>query len=136
MVTYRYIDDQNLVLGVLTGDLDDEQLLATADDVSANERIRPGYFELVDTRHAASMDRLSAEGLRKVAARASPHLRPPGGRMALVVAESLTYGLARMYSVYAEETRSEIEVFRDIEEACAWLGIDCARDEIREFIDG
>ena len=46
--------------------------------------------------------------------------QPP--RVALVVAPGLQYGLARMYQQYADLARKiEIRVFKEEEEAAAWL---------------
>jgi hypothetical protein len=55
-------------------------------------------------------------------AKAGAHLRPDG-RTALVVGDLLSFGISRMYELLAELKDHPIRhhVFRDVEEALAWL---------------
>ena len=48
-------------------------------------------------------------------------------RGAYLVADDFTYGLARMYAGSAGVYYEEQEIFRDIEEALAWLGVDATQ---------
>ncbi len=43
--------------------------------------------------------------------------------LALVMPQSLSYGLARMYQAYRDNGDESARVFRDISEAYAWLGV-------------
>jgi hypothetical protein len=43
---------------------------------------------------------------------------------ALVVSETLTYGLSRMYDSVVYSEKYEVNVFRDINDAKAWLGLE------------
>lgn len=43
---------------------------------------------------------------------------------AMVVSESLTFGLSRMYDGVVYSEKYEINVFNDIDEAKAWLGLE------------
>ena len=48
--------------------------------------------------------------------------RASGSKTAIVVSESLDYGLSRMITILTEDTTTyDIEVFRDIAEAYKWL---------------
>ena len=51
------------------------------------------------------------------------HLRA-GGKSALVMPRDLHFGLGKMFQAYSEidNLQIEVEVFRNIEEAIAWLG--------------
>ena len=53
------------------------------------------------------------------------HLRK-GGKTAMVISKDLNYGLTRMYQAHAEgeELDFEIRVFRDMEKAKEWLGVE------------
>ena len=44
------------------------------------------------------------------------------GRKAIVVPGDAAYGLARMFAVYAESERLNVQVFRARDAALAWLG--------------
>lgn len=48
--------------------------------------------------------------------------RPPGrGRVAAVASGDLTFALARMYEALSSEVPVELMVFRDVDEARAWV---------------
>jgi len=45
----------------------------------------------------------------------------PGARMAFVAGGDLEFGLIRMFEVFREDDKVETYVFRDLEQAWAWL---------------
>ena len=53
------------------------------------------------------------------------HLRI-GGKTAVVIAKDLNFGIMRMYEAYAESEEIDFEtrVFRDMEKAKEWLGVE------------
>jgi hypothetical protein len=53
------------------------------------------------------------------------HLRK-GGKTAMVISKDLDYGLTRIYQAYAETEgiAFEIRIFRDMEKAKEWLGVE------------
>lgn len=48
----------------------------------------------------------------------------PGVRRAVVANSDVSFGMARMYAIASENSGQTIEVFRDINAAKAWLGIE------------
>ena len=48
----------------------------------------------------------------------------PGVRRAVVANSDASFGMARMYAIASENSGQTIEVFRDMDAAKAWLGID------------
>ena len=46
------------------------------------------------------------------------------GRRAVVVAQKVNYGLARMSQIFRDEEAATFKVFEDLAEAREWLGID------------
>ena len=48
----------------------------------------------------------------------------PGSRRAIVVDADVVFGVSRMYEVFAHEMGPEIQIFRDMDAARAWLGLD------------
>lgn len=91
-------------------------------DLLALPSWRQGMPILSDYREADAGG-LSTEDIRSMAAeyaRLSDRIGP--GRSALVVAESLEYGIARMWISWTEmKTTREIRVFQSLAEASAWL---------------
>lgn len=86
----------------------------------------PTRFVIWDYRQG-SLSRLSAEDLRSIISAGAPFAyKRRGGRTAIVCAHELDYGLSRMYQIIAElhHIPFEIDVFRDMQSALKWLGID------------
>jgi len=84
----------------------------------ADPALRPGSHLLWDASEAPA--RASADKMRSLLhfQGASAKL---SNRCAMVVANDLQFGVARMFSVYAEEAGVTVQVFRDIAAAKAWL---------------
>jgi hypothetical protein len=77
--------------------------------------------ELIDARNASTS--ITAEQVRLLAHRAAGMLsRVRLGPSALVTNDDVVFGMARMYSVFAEGAGAVVEVFRDIDAASRWLG--------------
>jgi hypothetical protein len=77
--------------------------------------------ELIDARHATTD--ITAEQVRHLAHRAAGMLsRVRLGPSALVTNNDVVFGMARMYSIFAEGAGAVVEVFRDIDAASRWLG--------------
>ena len=122
MTRRHYRDAENLVISVFAGKVDDAELEAHVEGLITEGRLKPGFRELADCRGITSQDQVTTEGLRRTARLEAVSRLPEGGPLALVAPSGSTYGVARMYSVFAEKTRREIAVFTEIEEACGWLG--------------
>jgi hypothetical protein len=77
--------------------------------------------ELSDIR---GIDRLevTTEGVDRMVQhdeRHAPEVR--AHRLAIVASQDIVYGMARMYQSLTEQTVANVRIFRDIEEARAWL---------------
>ena len=84
-------------------------------------RNESGYtheLRLWDFQH--SIFPLKHEDLENVAAQASI-ADAATGKVAMVVREDLSFGVARMYAAYRNTPFTEVEVFREESEAIAWL---------------
>lgn len=97
----------------------------TMDDGRAhNEALRndpdfsPSMRQLSDARTARSA--VSSEGIRTLAKTSA---FGPESRRAILVADSNTFGVSRMYEAQADQA-GHLRIFRDEAEALAWLGID------------
>ena len=84
-----------------------------------------GTNELADVRQAQALD-VSAATLRKVDAlhRERYAGSDAGFRTAILTRKDQPYGIARMYQVFSDEGPENVKIFREMEEALEWLGID------------
>jgi len=99
----------------------DAELLALAERVLRN----PGYpsprRELIDLRRVEGTS-VSAETLSRIAAAFGAEDETPAqSRVAMVAPANLVYGLSRMYQSYRADSPLPLRVFRDYDEALAWL---------------
>ncbi len=116
--------ERHLVELTFEGDVPFEEEVEALEDVISDDRYRPGASWLVDRRASRmlitpaqvqeQLDKVEAEGRRLC-----------GARMAHVVTALADFGLLRMTEqLAAGRLPNELAVFRDIDEARAWLGVD------------
>jgi hypothetical protein len=44
-------------------------------------------------------------------------------KAAIVISKDVTFGMARMFQVFVEQSSIDIAIFRNMEEALRWLGV-------------
>ena len=80
--------------------------------------------EIGDARGAERLD-VTPEGIRRFAQFDEEHReRLAGYRLALIVGDDRTFGLARMYEALTRENVEGVRVFRDEAAAREWIGLD------------
>ena len=88
-------------------------------DALADPSFARGQGIIVDVTGSES-DRTHDE-IRQFAVFLGERRAEMGNRMAIVVSDSLHYGLGRMLSVYAEFQHLDVAVFRQFEDAIQWM---------------
>jgi hypothetical protein len=86
------------------------------------EDFSPGIDSIWDFRKTTSAS-VTNDDLKEIARyneRIGP-IRGPKWKAALVVSTDLFFGLARMFEAFADSAPNEIKVFRNMEEATAWI---------------
>lgn len=85
-----------------------------------HELARP-WREIVDGSQITDMA-ITPEGQRQLAILAAAYPATlQGGRVAMVALTDITYGMFRMWEIQREELDYTVHVFRNFEEAIAWL---------------
>jgi len=111
-----------LRMHVATGTLTPDELEDALKDAYRRSDYRPEGNSLCDLREAGA-DGFSGAEIRHIVGTVLEHRGAPSGtRTAIVVARDLNFGLARMFAHQLEaKSHSDVMVFRDIDEAMAWL---------------
>ena len=111
----------------VTGELTLVRLKNALSAVYARPGFRYDQSSLWDLRKATTQH-VSAAEVQSIAALVKKHWAgSEAARSALVVSTDLDYGMARMYEMLMEgEIGPRVKVFRDMEEAKAWL--ECEED--------
>jgi hypothetical protein len=98
--------------------VDYERRVVDAPDFDSN------FSEIFDLREAA-ISSLSFDDADELVDFERAHSRYLGPRRcAFVAPDDINYGTARMYSTLEEDSPMETRVFRDLDSALAWLGVD------------
>jgi len=111
---------RRIIISEATGALTDEDVLRYTEWVRSDPALRE-FDMLMDLRAVAKVE-VTPEGLRE-----SALLIPSASeaeeryRIAIVAGSDLVYGMARMYEMLREGAVGEVRIFRDMEEAKAWL---------------
>jgi hypothetical protein len=101
------------------GELSDGDLREMYESLRRDPAFDPSFRQLCDLRSVTRIT-TSVETLRFIAQR---RIFQPGTRRAFVVGREVDFGLARLFQAYSEVEGQTVEVFRNMSEAEAWLGI-------------
>ena len=107
---------------VLTGSVSQEELEDVLGEVYSRPDFLPDADTLCDLREA-DLGQLSHTVIKSIADYVAKNRgAQPRARTAIVVGRNLAFGLARMYGQMLEaSSEASVMVFRDMDEAMAWL---------------
>jgi len=122
-LTYE-IDAMRGVISVTgIGELTDQQLVDLHNRFASDPAVKPEFAVLFDMRGATGAG-VTPEGVRNLAG--LPFVLSRESKRAVVVGTDLGFGMARMYGLRREPRNPVFEVFRDLDEAQGWIGLDRA----------
>lgn len=117
-VTYRINND--IVELSLVGECPPDEVIQTFHE-ALDDPVAPSQFGLfLDVRKSTSLATRSTAEIIRVAEHLGPH-RDRVKRCAVLATEQVHFGLSRLGAVYSETAGVMTSVFRDREEAMAWL---------------
>ncbi len=121
-ISYRIDSERNLVLAEGSGVLTDDDLLVFRKRIINDPAFHSGMRELADFR-AVEKHVHTTEGLNRFLEQEKKYAEILGRdyRIAIVTGSDLHFGFSRMYIVGVADTLPEVQVFRDMDEAEAWL---------------
>ena len=112
----------DVIRTVLSGTVTDEELLSYYHALVLVD-IDGRWREVVDGRAITSYS-ITSNGQRQLAKFMAQHAeRLRGGRVAMVAASEVTFGMFRMWQLQREGLDYQVEVFRELDEALAWVRI-------------
>ncbi|HEX5131445.1 MAG TPA: hypothetical protein VFX92_03040 [Candidatus Krumholzibacteria bacterium] len=118
-VSYRF--DGSILEMTFDGDCPPDhvtqQFLNALADPACPERV----VLLADVSKSTSLATRPAEDIQRVAAFLGPHAERISRRCAVLAAEDIQFGLSRLGAVYSETAGVATRVFRNRDEALAWL---------------
>lgn len=122
-IEHEFDAERRILCVRMFGAVSDEDVLRYAEEITRNAVEDPVHDELIDVREVDSPI-ASTETLRRVAAMFSGSERQPESvKIAFVATSDAAYGIARMYQAFRSNSAAAMKVFRDVDEARAWLGL-------------
>ncbi len=117
-ISYDIDAATGVLSSVFTGKVPPGEILDWYDELQGHPDFRPDLIQIAEFRMSEAD--WTPEEMKEVVTR-EPF--GPGARRAFVGPVDLIYGLARMYSTFAETMGQggQIEVFRTMEDARAWI---------------
>jgi len=133
LVFTRY-PDQDFTWFTLKGAINTDEWISTIEEYAAQGLTKYELFDLLKVE--MDMELPTSDDIRRIfdSARSGAHLRPPGGKTAMLANEEVIFGLSRMYDILATTEESitwETGVFHSLSEAVEWLG-----DDIKKIVLG
>ena len=115
-----------VVFSMMQGVVTQEDIWSQIDRLNTDPAFQPSFNHLVDMRGATRFD-VSEEGMRTVS---SHSVFNEKSRRAIVAERDEMFGVARMYQLLRETHKKpdQVRVFRTMEEARRWLGLDEAKN--------
>jgi hypothetical protein len=112
---------KGVVFTTWSGDVTLEEARSHLRQLRDDPDFLPSMGQLSDARDVTST--VPAEGIRELASN-TPF--GEGSRRAIVVTSDVVFGVSRMYELRQLEGGADVKLFRDIQEARAWLGLERA----------
>jgi hypothetical protein len=115
---YKIDKAHKLVMTTASGVFNLADGLAHQDQILKDPDFDPNYSQLVNFTNASKVD-LSADDVRRLAER---RVFWQCARRAILVADDLGFGFARMFEMLREDTGdNNIRVFRSLDDAIEWI---------------
>ena len=121
-ITYTIRKNEGVVVSRHLGEVSDQELLDTYRQLYNDPDYQPSFNKVVDLRTTKSTGR-SPDALRDIAQLIKSRYATTYERAktAIIAPRDLSFGLARMYQVFSEDTPQETMVFREVQQALDWL---------------
>jgi hypothetical protein len=116
---FRIDTQHGVVFAVSEGSVGTADVRDYLKRLESDPAYRSGYDALIDVRHATS--NITADDLRDIAELVRRRPREAESKRAVVVSSDEHYGLMRMFEAFTESGPTRYRVFRDLEEARAWV---------------
>jgi hypothetical protein len=114
---------KGIVYSSFEGMVSDSDLIAHRDVLKNHPDFNPQFSEIVDFSKVAEL-RVTVGLINSLAKSSS--IYSPASKHAVVAPHELSFGIARMYQMLAEDTRRNLAVVRNLTDARKFLGIEPA----------
>lgn len=119
-VECRIDAEAGIIHTILSGEVGASDIIEAIEALFRHPDYRPGMIGLADLRSYTW--RAETSDIKRIAQFMIANGDTIGrSRTAIVVSDDYSYGMSRMYEAFADASPIEVDVFRDMDEAVAWL---------------
>jgi hypothetical protein len=129
-IKYKIIEDLKLVYVSTDGTLSFDDLMKHIVKLSEDPKYKPPMLKLVNYSNLEKYLLKTEEAEIFSQKKASLTERFLNEKCAFVVSSNLVYGMARHHQAYIDKNKIDTNIFRDLEEATKWLGIDIKDEDL------
>jgi hypothetical protein len=124
-ITFNINEKKGFFVSTLVGGISDADLLSAYRSLFEDERFKPGMIEIADMREA-QMEAVTSDRLYRLSAMVHRHLegKCEKFKVAIIAPALLPYGISRAYEVISASSAENVRVFREIDKAFEWVGVD------------
>jgi hypothetical protein len=124
-ISFTFYAEHELFLSKWEGDISDSDLLQSYKQLFNRDKYKPGFHQITDIRNA-DMSGVTSKGLRQLSIMVEEHLsgKCEEFKTALTAPKDREFGFSRMYEMLSDESPEKVMVFRGIDDALKWLGIE------------
>jgi hypothetical protein len=123
-VKYTVSDDGTFVYAVATGTLSPDEMNKYLVDMANDERLKPGYRELLDMTMLVKSLITPASFTKIMELIAANPKKQRGSKLAIVAGPEGSFETARQFERLASSDVVKIIVFNDTDTAKVWLGVE------------
>jgi len=128
---YKIIENKRLVYVLGTEIVTFDELVENIKELSDDPLYKPPMRKLVDYRRLQMIELSMQESERFAQEKELRRASFENEQCAIVAPKDVNFGIARMHAALMDQSTMTTKVFRDLEDARAWLGIeDLASDEL------
>ncbi len=122
---------QNFVWTQIRGDLTDQMFGEHVISLTEETLNYQSFSELADCRELKDIDGLSGAGIVDSALYEGERDPKVFGKLAILVTSADFFGYASIYKVICEQYRTEVRIYKSLDEALCWLGVSADNDRFR-----
>lgn len=123
-ISYEINKEEELIYTTASGSLDDADIAGFKQKLLSDPDYSPGMKELSDLR-AVDEFRVTIAGISRFAGMDEESVEMvKEHRLAIVATEDVIFGMARMYQLQTEKAKPNVQIFRDLQPAREWLGLE------------
>ncbi|MCK4775459.1 MAG: STAS/SEC14 domain-containing protein [Candidatus Krumholzibacteria bacterium] len=123
-IKYEIEPRKGVILTTVSGTVTEEEVTKYLGEVFLHPKRGHPYREIFDLRDVTKFD-VDMEGARRIVAFAKHYQAHwENGQVALVAPRDYEFGMARVIGAYADDMPFEFRVFRNMNDAKAWIELD------------